>query len=150
MVIVACVAVIGLLALPSARDGGARLTAAARQLTADLEYAQAVSMGHGDDPCVVVFRAEEPGYYLARVSDPATPITHPLTGGAYAVRFGHGTARPLHGVSYQSLDAGDDDTLAYTAIGSLRDGVDASVTLRCGDATLRIVIDADTGEPATP
>jgi prepilin-type N-terminal cleavage/methylation domain-containing protein len=51
-----------------------RLPAAMRLLEADLAYAQSHAIAHPDDPCVVVFDTQQPGYHPLR-----TPSTSSLT-----------------------------------------------------------------------
>src|SRR5688572_11490694 len=79
LVVVSCLAVAAALVLPSlGNTGTTQLRGAAESLVADLEYAQQFSLAHGDDPCVIVFDAANESFGLARVSNPAGIIAHPV------------------------------------------------------------------------
>lgn len=151
LVVLACIAVIATLALPSVSNTDAtKLRQAARLLVADFDYAQSASIGQGDNPCHVVFDASAATYYLARTSAPATPITDPLTRVSYLTKFGEGRAYGLAGVTISAVGVGGDSTLGFTAMGALDQGVEATITLRCGGAVTTITVKSSTGEASAP
>ena len=48
MIVVVCLAIVGMIVVPTSNDPGTRVISAGRQLIADLQYAQARSIGRGD------------------------------------------------------------------------------------------------------
>lgn len=148
LIVVVCLAIMALIVLPGANSNQVTtLRLAARLLVADLEYAQLESIGKGDDPYVVVFHLPVNEYFIARSSDPSTPVLDPGSHLTYITRFGEGRAANLTGAIIDSIEVGGDDLLGFTALGVLDQGSDAMITLRCGSSTLQVRVDADTGEP---
>lgn len=148
LIVVVLLGIIAMLVLPLFGDqDGDRVRSAARLLVSDLEYAQLCSIGDGADPCSVVFDLTAHRYHLARRSTPMTPITHPGTGEEYITDFGDSLARALVGVRIDSIEEIANDQILFTSFGSLDQFTDAAVVLRCGERTVRIVIDSTTGEP---
>lgn len=148
LIVVAVLAIIAQMVLPAAASSQTtRLRTAARLLVADLEYAQMQSIGKGEDPCLLVFDVVNHTYSVARQSNPNTPINDPGTSLPYVTRFGHGRAANLVDVTIDSLDVGGDDRLGFTAMGVPDQGSDPVITLRCGLATMRVRVNASTGEP---
>ena len=123
----------------------ARLRAAADIFVADVAYAQAESIAHGDDTRVVVFNAPT-GYHLAASSDTATPLTNPVGKLPYAVTFGSGRASSASGVTLATSTVGVDNTLGFGIYGQLDQATQASVTFSTDDYTLTVTIDPVSGE----
>ena len=123
-----------------------KLIEAARLLAADLGEAQIESMAHGQDLRLVVFDPDHNAYQIAAASDPDTPITNPIGNLPYRVVFGSGRARPLDGVTLQSLSVGDDDQLGFGIYGQLDQATDATITLACEGKTITLTVQASTGE----
>lgn len=149
MLVVTMLAIVAMLVTPTAKNHATLAREAASLLVADLNHAQLQSLGNSADPCVVVFDSDGGGYHLARASDPTAPITDPTTQSEYATRFGDGRARGLHGVVIQELTADTDDRLQFTSMGALEHGDDGVVTFKCGDSTITLRVDADTGAVTT-
>jgi len=151
LVVVSILAIVGLLMVPmGSRAEATRLQMAARRLVADLEYAQIKSIGNAEDPCAVVFNAADGEYFIARRSTATLPINNPATQTPYVVRFGHGAAIGLDGVTIDGINLGGGDKLEFDSQGALSAGTNSTITLKCGAATLSVSIDADTGEPSIP
>jgi len=148
LIVVACIAIVALLVVPSGDNTQTRLEMAARLLVADLEFAQLESIGNGADPCLIVFNKVDNSYEIVRHSSPSVPITNPATSGPYITHFGRGREEFLNGVTIDDISVGGDDRLEFTAMGALDQGTDAVITLRCGAQSTRIRLDASTGEPA--
>ncbi|GAB4186075.1 MAG: hypothetical protein Kow00105_00530 [Phycisphaeraceae bacterium] len=123
-----------------------RLRGAASMLIADVSYAQIESVAHGDDRRLVVFDNPNDTYHLAAQSDPATPITNPITKQPYVVDYGSGPAQSLTGVTIDSYDLDGDDQLGFTIYGGLDQASDATITLGCEGMSVTVTIDATTGE----
>ncbi len=148
MIVVALLAIIALMALPtSGSNDSTRLRAAAKLLIADIEYAQVASLGDGVDPCVLVLDADRRGYSLARAADPDTPMIDPATNRPYSVRFGEGRGQALHGVHIEDSDFGGGTQLPFTPLGTPDTDVDPRIILRAGDQRIELTIDTGTGEP---
>jgi len=124
-----------------------RLRAAARTLAADARFAQVWSIGNGADPAVLTFDTDVPSYRVARRSDPATPITDPVTGVTYERVFGSGEASAFQGITLGTLKLGGDNTLSYSARGFIDQSDNASIDLVDGTAILTVAIDSETGMP---
>lgn len=149
IVVVVCIAIVAALVMPLAQeDDASRVRAAGRVLTADLEFAQMNSIGRGADPCGIMFDLQESGYRIATTSQPNSPIMNPAGNRPYERKFGRGDVELFRGVAIHDVAVGGDDWLGFTATGALDQEDDAVITLRCGEAALRIVIDSQTGEPA--
>lgn len=149
LIVVAILGIAALLVVPATGSSQeVRLRAAARLLIADLEYAQTASIGNGADPLVIVFDTANAAYHLAHRSDPTTPATNPASGSALTTTFGQGRAAALTAVTFDAMSVGGDEILGFSALGALDQSADATITLRCGTASIDIMVDAATGEPA--
>jgi prepilin-type N-terminal cleavage/methylation domain-containing protein len=147
LVVIACVAIAGMLVVPMAGNTeSSRLRSAARQVVADLQYAQMRAMGNGLDGCMVVFSPTEPRYHLASRTDPAQPINHPSDRQPYVTHFGQGRVSHLKGVTITGVSVGGDQKLGFTTLGALDQGTAATIDLRCGSSTLRITLNPTTGD----
>jgi hypothetical protein len=136
-----------MIVVPESDTDTDRVSNAARLLIADLEYAQVRSISNAADPCVVVIRPSGCAYYLARQSDPSTPISGP-GGETYDTTYGTGRAQSLSGVIVDHTESIFNDRIPYGAFGALDQGEDAVLVLRCGGQSVRVTVDAATGEPS--
>mgnify|MGYP002624563805 CR=1 FL=1 len=147
MIVVLILAISAALAVPRIGETSAtRLSAAARQLVADLAFAQVESIAHSDDLRVIVFDTTLQQYHIAAASDTATPITNPITKFPYIVKFGQGSASQLTNVTIGTLGVGGDDQLQFGAYGQLDQGAAATIQLVCEGKTIVITIYPSTGE----
>ena len=147
LIVIVLVAIAAALAVPLLADTEAtRLRAAARLLVADLAFAQIESITHADDPCVVIFDSVSHAYSIAKASDPATPMTEPVTNQPYTVQFGTGRAAESTGVTIQSYSLDGDDRVTFGLYGELDQTTPATITLQAGALTMTVQIDPASGE----
>ncbi len=147
LIVIVLLSIFVLLAIPTAGDTQRSiLRSAADLLQGDLAVAQIESIAHRNDVRVVVFNKSISAYHLAAASDTATPITHPVSGGPYAVQFGTAEAEALAGVTISDVGIGGDDELKFGIYGELDQATDATVTLALDGISITLTIDADTGE----
>jgi len=147
LIVIMLVAIAATLAIPML--GGTnttRLQAAARLLVADLGFAQAESITHADDPCVVTFDQANGSYAVARSSAPGTPITDPAANQPYVTQFGTGRAAGMAGVSIQEYSLGGDNRLGFGIYGQTDQTTPATITLQAGTVTMTVKVDAASGE----
>ncbi len=123
-----------------------QLTKAAELLVADLAFAQVESISHSDDPRAMVFDTANGRYYIAAMSDTATPIINPVTKGNYEVRWGSNRAHALSAVSFGTISADGDDILGFRQYGQLDQTENATIEIRAGGNQITITLDAITGE----
>ncbi|MBL8746153.1 MAG: hypothetical protein JNK58_07335 [Phycisphaerae bacterium] len=140
MLTIAILAIISVVAAPSLRPNDSlKLISAATILAADLEYAQSATLEHPADPTVVRIDAEKKTYWLARASDPESPINRP-DGSPYEVVFGAGANNYLAGIglSAKELPA---SAVTFDAFGRLTHPDDAILTITSpsGDLNVRVV-----------
>lgn len=144
LIVVALMGVVAMAILPNATaDGTIRLVSAVNMLIADIEYAQSLSLEEPDDP--ILFRIDEPNeqYWLARASDPDTPIDTP-NGEPYLVTFGPGGDATFPGITVDLVDEGED--VAFDKFGRLNVPGDRTIRLTSPlSGTMRVVVSADTG-----
>lgn len=144
MIVVMLMAVVAVAVLPNATaDGTIRLVAAVNMLVADVEYAQSLSLTDPNDP--VLFRIDEEAemYWLARTSDPETPIDKP-SGEPYTVTYGTTGDPTFPGIEVDLVDEGND--VAFDAFGRLAMPGDRTIRLSSPiSGTMRVVVSADTG-----
>ncbi len=147
MIVLLIISIVAAMAVARLGDTAAsRLRSAAQTLVADLGYAQVESIGHGDDPRVVVFDLVHHRYHIAPAAQSATPITHPISKAPYRVTFGQGAANVLAGVTIAAVSVGGDDQLQFGAYGQLDQAVAATITLAAGGHRVTITIDPVSGE----
>ena len=147
LVTVACIAVAAAIVLPVFGDGAsAQLRAAAELLVADLEYAQSESIGHADDPRLVVFDIASNRYHIAPKSQPAVPLGDPVTNFSYVTTYGSQRAAALPRVKLSGYSLGGDNRLGFGGVGQLDQTTPATITLSAGTRTLTVTLDPVTGE----
>jgi prepilin-type N-terminal cleavage/methylation domain-containing protein len=147
LVVVTCLGIAAALVLPSLGNPGAtQLRSAAESLVADLQYAQQFSLAHGDDPCMIVFDPVNESFGLARASNPASIITHPVDKMPYYSKFGAGRLAHLRSVSIDKVDMGADNRFAFRSLGQLDQLTPVKITLRAGKDKVDITLDPETGE----
>jgi prepilin-type N-terminal cleavage/methylation domain-containing protein len=148
MMVVLLLGIVATLAAPHlSQSDASRLPAAMRLLEADLAYAQSCAIAQPDDPCVVVFDPHQPGYHLARASQPEVPIEHPIDKQPYRVVFGQDRASFLAGVTIKDLLVGDDLTLGFRGFGQLDQTTPAVVILTHDRGSMTLRLDPATGLP---
>ncbi len=145
LVTTAIIAVAAVTLAPTMGDEGrARVIAAARVMTSDLELAQVMSVAHPDQPVVVRFDPDNHQYWLAYASDPETPINREDTGEPYVVVFGEGRAAGAAGVNFTLDDI--TDALGFSSEGGVTDYNTApAITLALGDDSIILNIAPTTG-----
>lgn len=147
VLVVLCLSVAGMLVAPRLSDQSAtKLAQAARLLSADLEYAQAASMAHGDDPCIVVFDTNLHRYDLVVRSAPETPIANPAGRMPYRTQYGSGRAAALRGVRIAALSVGEDNMLGFGPLGELDQVAAARITLVCNGRRVDVTVNPITGQ----
>lgn len=147
LIVVMILAILAAIALPSVQSlGGTQLTAAGRLLSADIEFAQAESIAHPDDPRLVRFDSARGTYWVAAKSNPLVPIRDSAGPGTLLVQLGDARGAGLEGVSIKSIDLGGDAELRFDAWGRPDQAQPARVVLQSGAATLTVTIAAATGD----
>ena len=146
MIAITIMAVMAVVLFPRLKDDSQlRVRAASRLLTSDIEVAQVMTISRPQDPVVVRFEPAQGKYWLARASDPATPIIRPGSGYVYVVEFGTARARMAPGVLVQLTDLAA-DTLTFNAQGGLDDlGTTPSIRLFLGTQWIDLTIAPTTG-----
>ncbi|TVQ29960.1 MAG: hypothetical protein EA376_14350 [Phycisphaeraceae bacterium] len=146
MVAITIMAIVIAVAMPTlSPDEGSRLIGGARMLASDLEYAQSVSLANPADVALVRFREDGDGYWLARESDPETPMLRPgFSEEAYEIIFGEGRAALLHDMTI-SLDGVTDNTLTFDAFARLTTLDDAVITLQAPTRSVDVTVSSSTG-----
>ncbi len=146
MTVVIVLAIVAALAVPMMGNTAVnKLQGASSMLVADLAYAQVESVSHGDDPRLLVFDNPSDTYHIAATSDPATPITNPITHQPYLIDYAKSAAN-LTGVTIDSYDLNGDDQLAFGIYGGLDQPTAATITLACDGLTVTLTTDPNTGE----
>ena len=147
LIVLVILAIVAALAMPMAGTiSTTRVIAAARLLTADLEYAQQASIADPSDPCVVKVDVDADQYWIARASDVDTAIDNPAGPGTMLVSFGSGRAHTLEGVTVQSADFDGDDELHFDGFGLPDQTTAATVVLSADGFALTVSVDPATGE----
>jgi len=150
LLVVVLAGIIAVMALPMVGNTqSTRLAAAARLLMADIGFAQADSISHPDDPCVIVFDTAANSYKLTRASDTATAITNPADGQPYQTQLGLGRAAGATGVTLQGYSLNGDNKLGFGAYGQLDQATQATVTFQAGTYTITVQVDPTSGETST-
>lgn len=146
LAVVTILATLGMLVTPHLTDSHTtKLRSAAELLVADLEYAQAESIAHGDDLRVVVVNSTTT-YTLATAAAPSIPIIEPVTKRNCVVTFGSGRANMLSGVTISNYSLGGDTKLGFGMYGQLDQAANATITLSCGGSTCIVTYNATTGQ----
>lgn len=150
-VVMLLLGIIAAAAVPMLGDPNAsRLRRAAQILAADLDFARADGITHGEDPLVLVTRpldnGGDGGYHLARSSAPNTPIEEPSTRAPYDTNYGQGRAGHLAGVAVMNVDFAGDTRLSFGIYGQLDQPGPARITLGAGDYRVDLTIAPTTGE----
>lgn len=147
LIVVTILAILAAIALPTVQSlGGTQLAAAGRLLSADVEFAQAESIAHPDDPRLIRFDVARATYWVAAKSNPLVPIRDPAGPSALLVQFGDARGAGLEGVGIQSIDLGGDAELRFDAWGRPDQAQPARVVLQSGATTLTVTVAASTGD----
>jgi prepilin-type N-terminal cleavage/methylation domain-containing protein len=146
VVVLICLAISLLIVSPTLSNRNAmELAKAAEMLAGDLEFAQAQSMTHADDPRVVVFDASTNSYLIAASSNPVLPLTHPADQDAYRIQYGFGRAAFLSGVTIGTLQLDGDSILKFKELGDIDQVAPAAIELRCGKLKVTVTVDPISG-----
>jgi Tfp pilus assembly protein FimT len=144
LVSLAVLGIILLAVIPAVRpEEPMRLIAASTILASDIEFAQSATLATPQDPTIVRFDPDAGHYWLARASEPETPIDRP-GGGPYEVIFGSGDAETLIGVTL-ATESITDDTVTYDAFGRLVQLSNAVVRLSNDAGDIVVSVRATTG-----
>ncbi len=147
MTVVIVMAIAAALAVPMfSNTASTKLQGAASMLAADLAFAQIESISHSDDLRMLVFDNTNDTYHIAATTDPATPITNPLTKRPYLIDYDTSAAGSLTGVTINTYDLNGDDQLIFGIYGQLDQPTAATITLECETLTVTITTDPNTGE----
>jgi prepilin-type N-terminal cleavage/methylation domain-containing protein len=132
-----------------------RVAAAARQVMADLIYAQNAAITKQQQH-LIVFDTTTQTYTIKSGSWPGTAVTHPMSLGNYAVTFGPTSPQGFQKITLTSADFGTAaTTLGFDPLGTpLRIASDGtattmtsgSIVVTCGTFPLTISVHAYTGE----
>jgi hypothetical protein len=145
LIAVSLIAVIGALLLPTLGPSDTvRLIGASRQLASDVEFAQSLSLSGPEDPAVVVFDEAGARYWVARASDPATPVLVGVDEEPYVVQLGDNPDSIADGVGvFASGVAGGE--LGFDQFGALAARDDAWIELRNGSGSIYVAVRGTTG-----
>lgn len=124
----------------------ARLVSAAGLVASDLEYAQSLSIAQPDERALIKFDPDNPDgatYWIARESDPDTPILKPYSDVPYTVTFGAGAASEMANVSIALIGA--DDQIMFDSVGRLNPVTNVRVRLTNDGGSLDVAVSAATG-----
>ncbi|HZL36810.1 MAG TPA: prepilin-type N-terminal cleavage/methylation domain-containing protein [Tepidisphaeraceae bacterium] len=155
--ILAVVTILGLtsaIILPQlSSHGDLDAASAARSITADLLYAQSLSIASGNMTYVVFDSANGKYDLMSAVSPSNVILTHPVLHAPYEVVFGNGA---LKNVTMSSVSFDGQTTVAFDSLGvpySYNAGtqttsalVAGSVVLQSGNATLTVSVQPYSGE----
>jgi prepilin-type N-terminal cleavage/methylation domain-containing protein len=152
LVVVVIIGITAAVVMPQLNNrGDLRATAAARQLVADLVFAQSRAISQQKN-VYVVFDQSLQAYQLF-VGPSMTPMMHPVNRTNFLVQFG---SSHLTGVSLQSAQIGAGQVVAFDSTGvphradtsgALQDMTsDGTVTIASGGTTRTVKIIAFTGE----
>jgi Tfp pilus assembly protein FimT len=134
-----------------------RLAAAARLLIADLQFAQAESIAHADDPRGLKFDTSAHAYSVVTSAAPGSfdcdavsVLTNPADQQPYTTQYGTGRASELSGVTITGFSLGGDACLVFGRYGETDQTAAATVTLTAGSLDLLVSIDPISGEVTFP
>ncbi len=126
-------------------DSRLRLQAAASILASDIQYAQSLSISSPGDPALIHFETTSPSWWIARVSDPETPVNRTDNGQPYVVTLGGGRGASAAGVGYALIDMPLGE-IGFTPQGALTSLFDnPQIELSMGDYTITLTVSAATG-----
>lgn len=142
---VVVMAILAAVAIPALRPNDSlKLISAATMITTDLEFAQASTIDDPTDP--VVFRVDDKfaRYWLAKQSDPETPIDRP-NGSPYEAQFGAGPHDYLTDIGLRLEESADGSTVQFDAFGRLTQTDDVFVMLSSPTGELAVRVASATG-----
>ncbi len=146
MIVAVVAAILVIAAMPDAKASERRTAwEFMAQLEADIEYAKSMSIGRPDDLAVIKFDAQADAYWVARSSDPDTPIAHPRTRKPYLVQAGNTTDSKYQGVKIMGLDVGSDNTMVFDAFGGVKHDATAIVQIQYRSVKLEANVSSLTG-----
>src|SRR5262245_60914413 len=141
LVVVVILAIITVGVMPDNRAKLAQETElAADKFESDVAYARSLAIADPADPAIIKMDMNNNRYWIAKSSDPATPITHPLTKQPYIVSFGStGPSATTH-VQLSANDFGTDQMIQFDGTGSIDQQSGATVQLSAGSAQCQVDI----------
>lgn len=141
LVVVVVMAIIAMGALPDSRT---KLTQeaemAADKFESDVAYARSLAIADPADPTIIKMDVAHNRYWIAKSSDPATPITHPLTKQPYIVSFGSAGPVATTNVQITADDFGTDQAIQFDGTGAIDQQAGATLQLTAGDAKCEVGI----------
>ena len=141
LVVVVVMAIIAVGALPDSR---AKLRQeaelAADKLESDIAYARSLAISDPSDPAVLKMDLNHNRYWIAKSSDPNTPIQHPLTKQPYTVSFGATGSSATSHVQLTANDFGTDQSIQFDGTGTIDQQSGATVQMAAGDSQCEISI----------
>jgi|GEM_PF-3505447 len=146
MIVAVVAAILVISAMPDAKASERRTAwEFMARLEADIEYAKSLSIGRPDDLAVIKFDINADAYWIARSSDPDTPIVHPRTRKPYLVQAGNTTDSKYQGVKIMGLDVGSDNTMVCDAFGGVQHDATAIVQIQYRSVRLQANVSSLTG-----
>ncbi len=141
MIVVVVVAILTALALPDEGSSAAlEGKLAAERLDGDVAYCRSCSIVRPDDPMIIKFDPQNNRYWIARKSNPDTPVPHPVTKEPYLVQFGDAEGSSGRNVTLVGVGLDGDYELGFDATGSIDQSTPAAIQLRSGSANYEITV----------
>lgn len=117
-----------------------QLIGATNTLIADIEFAQSETLANPGAPTIVRFDSDTDSYWIAKKSDPDTPITHPINGDPYRRELNTPTSTLLN----ITLPSGG-NAIAFNDMGALVTSENIVVRIQSSIDDMWILINKDTG-----
>ncbi|MFQ5411306.1 MAG: Tfp pilus assembly protein FimT/FimU [Phycisphaerae bacterium] len=127
----------------AAKEQGEQWT---RRFEADVDYAKSLSIADPLDPVVIKVDVAGNRYWLARSSDPTTPILHPRTQDPYIVQSGATGTDGLEYVSLVATDLGGDTILKFDPLGGTDQNTNALFQIVAGNTDYEVAISPVSGK----
>jgi len=144
------VAILFVTAIPdedsAAKEQGEQWT---RRFEADVAYAQSLSIADPLDPVVINVDVPNNHYWLARSSDPTTPILHPRTKKSYVVQSGSTGTDGLEYVKLVATDLGGDTILKFDPLGGTDQNTTALFQIVAGKTDYEVAVSPVSGKSTT-
>ncbi len=140
-VVAVVVAIIFVVAAPDQRrSGGEQAARFCRRFESDVSYARSLSIAVPQARAVIRVDGANNRYWLALVTDPDTPILHPLSKKPYVLQCGPNGNKGLDAVAITGIDFGGDELLGFDAMGSTDQEHPARIQVRSGSAQFEVSI----------
>jgi len=149
MIVITVVAILTLAAVTSNDSIESQQGDAATKLfKADVSFTKSLSIARPDDPAIIKVDPENNRYWIARESDPDTPITHPRTKKPYIVRFGPGGIPGFDRVRMALSDFGGDGVLKFDGFGGTDQDTEAHFRVVAGETGFEVAVAPHSSETA--